>query len=419
MSTQFKTLIKGVMSIDELKKIITDNGFCYKEDENFIIVFSETNETTGSPIEDANKSVIICKSNYNPIVSQFNKIIYNDDAEKFILNKNWDDFTFKHCFEGTMIIVFYAYEKWYVCTRKCLDASKSTWIKGVSYYELFMDAISDKFKLDDLNKDYCYHFILVHHRNRNIVDYSYINDYYKNVSLAMVTEKYTYKRIDYHINDKIIYPTVYKFQNIESIKNHLDEISRNNVSMQKITTEGIIIEYCDSNNDVVLLKMQTPIYKMIGEIKPNTSNIDAMFLELYQKDKLKNIMHYFTKQDYEVFKRINTSMRTLSSELLTIYHITRGHKNEEFYCELPSSYKNALYIIHGIYIKKRDKEKQSELGDRTSIVIHDVYKCLKNLEPYILRKIYIDRVQMVESGNFADILIGDCFDTLIQGKLMS
>jgi len=419
MSSKFRTLISGVKSNDELKEILSKNGFCFKEDDHFIIVFSDTNDLTGNSLIDENKSVIICKQNYAPIVSQFNKIIYNEDAEKFMSDKNWDEFTFKHCYEGTMIMVFYAYEKWYVCTRKCLDASKSTWIKGISYYELFIDAIAGKFKLDDLDKNYCYHFILVHHRNRNIVDYSYINNYYKNVSIAMVTEKYTFKKVDYKVNG-VIYPTEYKFSNIDKMKEHLELISRTNETTHHITTEGIIIEYIekDGSNNITLLKMQTPIYKRIESMKPNTSNLDAMFLELYQKDKLKNIMSFFTKQEYEVFRRINTSMRTISNEFLNIYHMTRGHKNEELYEHLPKSYKCALYIIHGIYLKKREKEKESELGDKKSIVIHDVYKCLKSLDSKILRNIYVDRLKLVKSDEFKNILILECFDTIIQGELM-
>jgi hypothetical protein len=419
MTSTFRTFISEANSIDKLKEALSENGFQFKEDEHFMIVYSETNDITGSPIVDDNKSVIICKQNCKPMVSQFNKIIYNEDAEKFMADKKWDEFTFKHCYEGTMIIVFHAYEKWYVCTRKCLDASKSTWIKGRSYYELFMDAIAGKFKLDDLDKKYCYHFILIHHKNRNIVDYSYIMNYYKNVSLAMVTEKYTFNKIDYQING-VIHPTEYKFNNIDEVKKHLEMISKNNEKTHHITTEGVIIEYRDKtkNGELTLLKLQTPIYKEIEEMKPNTSNLDAMFLELYQKDKLKNIMSYFTKQEYEVFKRIHTSMRTLSEEFLNIYHMTRGRKNEELYNKLPKSYKCAIYVIHGIYLKKKEKEKENELGDKKSIVIHDVYRCLKTLEPRNLRNIYIDRLQLVEMDDFKNILILNCFDTIMQGELM-
>lgn len=420
MTSTFRTFINEVKSIDELKETVTKNGFQFKEDEHFMIIYGKTNDITGSPIVDNNKSVIVCKQNYKPIVSQFNKIIYNMDAVEFMKDKKWEDFTFKHCYEGTMIIVFYAYEKWYVCTRKCLDASKSTWIKGRSYYELFMDAISGKFKLDELDKKYCYHFILIHHKNRNIVDYSYITNYYKNVSLAMVTEKYTFNKIDYHING-VIHPTEYRFNNMDEVKKHLEMISINNKKTHHITTEGVIVEHKDNtkNGELTLLKLQTPVYREIEEIKPNTSNLDAMFLELYQKDKLRNVMSYFTKQEYEVFKRIHTSMKTLSEEFLNIYHMTRGHKNEGLYEKLPKSYKCAIYIIHGVYLKKKEKEKENELGDKKSIVIHDVYKCLKTLESRNLRNIYVDRLQLVKMEEFKNILMLNCFDTFMQGELMA
>lgn len=440
MSQQFNTLITGVTNVNELKtrilifneehkNMIQENNDTvnivpkleFKEDDDHLLIFSTSNQRSGNEIDDSIKSVIIDKSTLTPIVSQYNKLIYNENAIDFLTGKNWENVTVKYCYEGTMIIVFFSHDKWYVCTRKCLDAKKSYWIKNISYYELFMDAINGNFKIEDLNKDYCYHFILIHHKNRNIVDYSRLGKQYKTVSLAMTTEKYTLNRVPYVCNQSIIYPKVIKFNNIQEVVDKLARISSNNKNTCNISTEGFIIEYFE-NGVLTILKIQTPIYKYIASIKPNVSNLDAMFLELYQHDKLVEFVPYFTTQCRDVVNRIHRSMKTISNEILNIYHGTRSHKNEKLYEALPSSYKSILYTIHGKYLQKhlRELEKQnaSELGDHKSITVYDVYEILKHLQPYYLRKIFIDRIVLINNEYTRPIFQYNNFDALLQGKLM-
>lgn len=437
MAQQFNTLITGVTSVDELKsrislfneehKIETEDAETvypkleFKEDDDHILVFSSSNQRTGNELDDSIKSMIVDKSTFTPIVSQFNKLIYNDDAIQYLSGKNWDNVTVKYCYEGTMIIVFFSHEKWYVCTRKCLDAKKSYWIKNISYHDLFMDAIDGKFKVEDLDKKYCYHFILIHHKNRNIVDYSRLGKQYKTVSLAMTTEKYTLNRVQYTINDSVIYPRIVKFNNIQEVVDDLAKISIGDKNTHIISTEGFIIEYSE-NGVLTLLKIQTPIYKYIASAKPNVSNLDAMFLELYQHDKLVEFVPYFTTQCRDVVNRIHRAMKTISFEILNIYHSTRSHKNEKLYDALPSSYKCVLYNIHGKYIQKHNKELEKqdtcELGDHKSITVYDVYESLKHLEPYCLRKIFIDRIALMNDEYTRPLFQYNNFDALLQGKLM-
>lgn len=430
----FNTLIMGATTIDDIKnKIIAFNDehakdttenipkIEFKEDEHHMIVYSVSNKRTGNAIDDDTKSVIIDKDTMRPIVTQFNKIIYNDDAVEFLKQKDWKNVSVKYCFEGTMIIVFYSHDKWYICTRKCLDASTSQWIKGISYYDLFMEAIKGKFAVENLDKRYCYHFVLVHHKNKNIVDYSWLGKQYKTVALVMTTEKYTYNRVDCVVSDKILYPSTMTFNNIDEIIVELANISDGDRQTYHISTEGFMIEYRDGGS-LISLKMQTPIYKNISENKPNTSNMDAMFLELYQTNKLKEFAPYFTQHCGEVVNRIHNAVKTVSSEMLNLYHITRSHKNEKLYSVLPASYRHALYEIHGRYIKKHDKETEkaasNALNDKKSITIYDVYDVLKQIEPFTLRKIFIDRISLLDKPEMNQYLRKDDFDVMLQGKLM-
>ena len=79
-----------------------------------------------------------------------------------------------------------------------------------------------------------------------------------------------------------------------------------------------------------MIKLQTEMYQKISKIKPNNSNIYQCYLELYQKDKLQFYLPFVTKYYYDIIKRINNSMRTLSKEILNIYHVTRKKKIQKF-----------------------------------------------------------------------------------------
>lgn len=427
MQYHFNTLVEGVKSVDELKEKISHfETLKFKEDENLIIIYSKSNLRSECDIDNSFKSVIIDKDTMRPIATQFDKLIYNDDAIKYLEDKNWNDISIKYCYEGTMIIVFYSHNKWYICTRKCLDASKSFWIKNHSYNELFMDAINGKFSLDDLDKNYYYSFILIHHMNKNIVNYSRFGQNYKNVVLALVTEKNTLRRVDnYRVGNKIIYPMSLNFNNIGDVMKELSDISDGDMFTHQIATEGFIIEH-QCNGKLTLLKLQTKSYRYISEVKPNVSNLDAMFLELYQKDKLRDVIKFFSDNCGLIVNRIDNSMRTMTKEILNLYHSTRIHKNETLYNALSGSYKTALYKIHGEYIQKHKKEIDKESKDdentfvtKKSITVHDVYVSLKKLDGHILRKMYSDRISMMDNPMFDGFLIRDCYDTLLQEKLMN
>jgi hypothetical protein len=154
-----------------------------------------------------------------------------------------------------------------------------------------------------------------------------------------------------------------------------------------------------------------------------------MFLELYQKNNLINVIPYFTKNSRDVVKRINNAMKVAAQEILSIYHVTRGHKNETIYDSLPTSYKNILYIIHGIYLAKKTKRNSkhvidnnndefNDMKENISVSVHDVYNCMKNMDAFWLRKIFIDRIELINNNSMSQLFDYQNFDALVQGKLM-
>lgn len=373
-------------------------------------------------IEQNCRSYILEKTTLKPIGSQFNRIIYNNDAKNYLENIDWSKVIVQKCYEGTMLLLYNHNNKWYVSTRRCLNSEESTWIKNTSYRSMFNEAMEGKFKLDDLDKNYCYHFVLVHHKNKNIVNYVDLDKEYKELYHTMTTEKYTLKEIDYKINNGVRKVETIKFKNLDDLLESLDKISKHDETHHTITSEGYVVKVYDCDGPTIL-KLQTPIYQSIMKIKPNNSNIDQSYLELYQKDKLTDFIPYFTKFNDYITKRIHTAMKNIAKEILDLYHSTRKKKNPHIYNNLTEQYRKVLYGLHGLYInhRKQDfvdgKENLPEEKLSRSINVHDVYHYIKSLPPQELRQIFYERNLLFDNPENI-FLNNQCTATVTQTALM-
>ena len=139
------------LTFEEFKEEILnkDNNYnlSLKEDDDLCILFSLN--LNNIPDTNSFRSVVIEKNTLKTLVSQYNKILYNADSIEFLKDKNWNSVTVQKCYEGTLIVVFNYNNKWYITTRRCLDAQKSEWVKNTTYYSMFMEAVKDKFSFDD------------------------------------------------------------------------------------------------------------------------------------------------------------------------------------------------------------------------------------------------------------------------------
>ena len=206
------------------------------------------------------------------------------------------------------------------------------------------------------------------------------------------------------------------------------------MSNKKIILEGYEI-YDFNTNLIKNYKIQTHIYQQILYIKPKCENIHLGYLELYQANKLNEYLPYFTNYHGEIIHRISMSIRTISKELLDIYHFLKKNKKSELYNNIPSNYKKILYKIHGIYIDARKNdflknitESIQEESDEIiklefkSITVHDIYHYIKSLTLSHLKQIYLDREEMIKEKKVNEyiynLIIKDCVYTITQTKLM-
>ena len=438
---------KFISSLDEksydnfkAKLLETVNNVQIKEaeDSNLVIISNKFNKkaTQLTPLEKECKSLILDKDTLQVVCYTYDDIYYNQDAKDYILSNGISDYTIQECFEGTLLAFYHYNGEWNVSTRSCLDARQSFWTSDKSYYDLFLDCINTTFDdfTNHLKPEYNYYFVLVHHENKNIVDYtSYFNDpNYKEIVHVLTRDRVTCMDVEltnedqwnmkpnfkvpkrfeqeednirplmqYLGNDETDSVTV-NIPNSFSDFTHLDKINKQLKLTLPVECEGFVVKLKDNTtNKIIILKFQTNSYQFMSVLKPNSNNIFMSFIELYQRDFLKKHLEYFpgnskltlnnVNESYDTIGVVDASFKVITSELFEIFRYCYdlkdcSHKNESFYNLLPNEYTIALYKIRGIYYKKKERyirNKQSENEEDNvpqynySLKIFDIYNMLK------------------------------------------
>lgn len=405
---------------------------CLSHDEDNDLVLFNKNLINRNDMHDLiynTPSFIFDKSFCPPKVLAYfdTPILINDDAVQYLKNQNYNNIEVTELNDGINVIMYYYNNKWNISTESKLDGSD---IKYKQQTKTLFEEVFNYESYKHLQKDYVYYLKLVHHKNNLIISnfhygstnkelyiykMTHINNPIKNVLNESMREEF--KKININIIKKETYTNINEL--IEKIKH----ISNENKMNKKITIEGYQINIYDTSMTEYYrsYKIQTYIYQDILNIKPINENLHQGYLELYQDDKLKEYLPYFTNYWNEIIHRINTSLKTISNELLNIYHTTRK-KNKDIHDNLPESYKNIIFKIHGIYIdsRKNDFHLGEEINkiDTKSITVHDIYHCIKSLPKSKLRQLYFDREILLKNNNYDEYMIKNCMTTILQTKLM-
>ena len=360
---------------DEFKKLLKDNHVHYKEDSesDLVILFNNYNDLFQSKVNQTIRSVVI-SSKDNKIVSYscptplengdgVNYLLRNIDTKKPVITE---------CYEGTFMSVFYYGEKWYLSTRKCLDASNSKFHEK-TYREMFESILvkSGFESFDDftskLDKSHSYYFVLLDSENINIVNYSYLygDDYHKLVFTYERDEEQTiltdneYSNCPDFICDEIIKPNV-----IKDIS-YIDEYNKLNQWSIPAKSEGLVLRF---DNDV-LIKLQSMDYQFNKAIGPE-QNIYLGMIKMYQLDKLDEYINHNgnkekfdkivnplnTNESFMTLGMINSIFRVLTTELYELYNkLYDGNGlplDNELYKIIPTEYRYFMFKFRGIHFKK-------------------------------------------------------------------
>lgn len=419
------------LDFDVVKSSIP-NDFRIVEDDKVFMVYCKLRSTAH----------IFTKKNCK-LITSFPQISYlNTSATTYLRErpKIWDELTVTQSFEGPMILVFYYGSRWYTTSEVSLQCNNVYGNSTKPLKDYFMD--TGKCDTTKLDKSLCYYFVLLHHKLRHIVQYTTLGCDYKELALVSImrnlvapptsadTDANTNTNTDTDVEkcmdpfadcgeNPFIKPTIYHFSCLDELEATLEKITYDNATYRRVSMEGFILQHIGGK---LRFKIQSELYQQIDKLKPLERNNYQVYLELYQQDKLGDILPYVSKYSNEIVHRINMSMRTLSREILNIYHTTRKRRNCELYDSLSDNYKKVLYGIHGLYIRSRRKDfvngREIEGKDIRSITVHDIYYHIKNLQPEQLRLLYADRTDLMKNPLIIPHMNLSCIYTMTQTKLM-
>lgn len=342
-----------------------------------------SSDTEYNPNESFKENLF--KSNYFydnvMFASQYNKIPSADEDNMNCLKQLQNRIKkvyFQPAYEGTTLLVYNINNKWYISTRRCVDAHESNWDPTApSHYEIAEEFID----FSKLNPNYVYHYNLVSYNNIYMCDYTNIfgEKYIKLIPLMicdknskiLYNETKNFAQIDEYSYDKLI-------NNYVSIKNEINKTGFN---------KGLIFTIIYDDDNVFNINIQPDLYhKIYMEVgKCHSFNsilivINVMLLKgEITNSEMKNLSNYIKHFNIMYWK----IMVNILSVFIKDYYFTRKspkYSCTELYENIPGSYKCELYRIHhDIYETNKH-----------NITPQNVYKHIMNLPAHEIVRLFID-----------------------------
>lgn len=269
--------------------------------------------------------------------------------------------------EGTMINVFWnKMDEWEIATRNVVGANTSFFKNpnAKTFREMFQEAlVYCKLDLNDLDKEYCYSFVLQHPENRIVIPF-------KNPVLYLVS----IYRINGLTVEKVDCVGCKWLENGCNIKIPWQE---------NITTyEEMIINYGSMNTPYDVMgvvfynteteertKIRNPVYEQVRELRGNQPKLQYQYLTLRRDGKIPDYLLYYPENKAE-FSRFRDQVHLFTNTLYKNY-ISCFIKKEKPIWEFSDQYRTHLYHIHGIYLHNL---KERRLYVNNSVVQNYVNK---------------------------------------------
>jgi len=245
----------------------------------------------------------------NIVVSYSNSIPIRINLKSYIANVND---IYLEAYDGTMITCYFHNNKWHMGTTSCPDVNTSWYSHPTKSHGTMLDEVLysysnkeyDITKIRDeftkyLDKSISYVFVLLHHENKHIIDYTNIlgNNY---MHLIHIDSKNILNYKDIDISNQplqqygIIYPK--KFTNIEEANNYINNSNNNSygyiikrftdigTSLAKISTDNVNYreetDPCNPNPwyNILVTYMKNRIdYKINDYIRDYNPNIEKIY----------------------------------------------------------------------------------------------------------------------------------------------
>ena len=275
------------------------------------------------------------------------------NKNKFMEDNNLADCVQLDFAEGTMVNVFWdkTADEWNIHTKSCIGA-RCSWNSDKTFRFLFLDAMNDEgMEFEDLNKDYCYSFVLQHPENKIVVPLTK-----KKLILTNVYEINNENEIVTITNrDDMVKNfsgnNVYQ-ENIESFE-FWDELLEHYASdNMEYTQQGIVV----LNNEGHRMKIRNRNYERVKHLKGNNPKLQFHYYYLRQKGMVAEFLKYYPEYR-SLFSQFRNDMHAFTSQL----HVNYIHcfiQKQKKLSEYPYQFKPHMYALQEKYINELFPEKK-------------------------------------------------------------
>jgi hypothetical protein len=380
--------------------------------------------------------IVLRQYNFEPIVSYFNKTIYDLNALKILKNineNNWKNLEItKFHLNSIHVCLFYENNNWFLGYSKKIELFIVNNSKIGTFFLDFITSTNSHVSngMAIFNTDHVYHFLIKNCDFDNLkIHFGQKTQQESGITLLWVCNKMCELVTD-HVTELFsinIEKKIY-FSCLDELEISLEMMNKEDIASKNIQFGGYFIRILSEDKKrYMLLCLRTEIYNNILSVLPKHDNQYKSFLELYQCDKLTEVLPYLHKYPADVIRRINMSVRILSKEILNIYHLTRKKQNCELYESLSFSYRKVLYDLHQIYVNQKNIDfhvkSHDILKEKKSISVDIVYMYLKELKNSDLIKIFEERNKLINelkkiNFHYEEILSVTNIDIITQTELM-
>ena len=349
----------NVSSFEEVKELLNTYNIRVKEDGNlYLVYYKRENNDNLNKLQFECNGMILEKNTNNIVCNSYNKFCkYNND----LLDQykyNFHNLYIEPCYEGTLLRVYYYDNKFWVATKKCIDAKDSKWKSEKNYYELFGEAVQNtQYNSFQFEKDKVYFFLLKHPENTRVFDYSspdlLLLDTFRieNNNVLCITER----------------ENKHEINSYQELVNHI-----NNKTLESMETQGLVI--CNSNNLTIKQRINFPLYNKISQLYGNEPSRYIRFLELRENmNVLKEYIQYFPEHK-KLFLDYENDFIKFASEIHDLYMNVKVFKKEII---IQKNFRKLIYNIHGIYLK-----------DRVPITVTSIINHLMTLNKKLVKFLY-------------------------------
>jgi hypothetical protein len=284
--------------------------------------------------------------------------------------------------EGTMINVFWDPSigltgGWEISTRNTVGAT-SSFFKGShnkTFRDMFLEASSEeKLLLNQLNKSFCYSFVLQHPSNRIVVPFHKPALYLVAMYSISIFEGSTYCQSIPLTDFKnfnwgpatIKFPQVYEWTTYSQL---IETYASMNTSYDVV---GVVVY---NNVTGERMKVRNPVYEQVRHLRGNQPKLQYQYLCLRKEGKVADFLKFYpeNKKEFSTFRdQIHLFTNTLFSNYISCYI-----KKEKPLLEFSEQYRTHMFNIHKTYT---DELREKKLFVNNTVVI----KYVNNLHPSLL-----------------------------------